>query len=98
MAILGSGRRGDLVSAPNRNELPWHFVASLIESIRKVRDGEDTIAGTRNACAPQNLAFELQGDALLKVARDGFGLVRYVQSPDRLHEFISRNTASTRSR
>ncbi len=40
----------------------------------------------------------VQGNALLKRFVDGFGLLRYVQSPGRLHEFISRNTASTRAR
>ena len=66
--------------------------------VMKVRFGVDTETSTRNACAPQNFAFELQRNALLKRFGDGLGLVRYVQSPDRLHEFISRNTASTRSR
>jgi RIO-like serine/threonine protein kinase len=41
---------------------------------------------------------KLQGNALLKLASDGFGLLRYVQSRGRLHEFISCNTASTRAR
>ena len=41
---------------------------------------------------------KFQGNALLKLASEGFGLVRYLQSPGPLHEFISRNTASTRAR
>ena len=30
------------------------FIAGLIEYVREVRDGEDTIASTRDARAPQN--------------------------------------------
>ena len=41
---------------------------------------------------------KLQGNALLELASDGFGLLRYVQSCGRLREFISCNTASTRTR
>ena len=41
---------------------------------------------------------KLQGNALLKLPSDGFGLLRYIQSRGRLQEFISRNTASTRAR
>ena len=36
-----------------------HLICS--ERTRKVRDGEDAIASTRDACAPQNIAFETSG-------------------------------------
>jgi hypothetical protein len=52
---LGSGRRGDLVSALRRNELSSHFATGFwFERIREVRAGEDAIANTRDACATQN--------------------------------------------
>jgi len=41
---------------------------------------------------------KLQGNALLELAGDGFGLLRYDQSCGRLLKFVSRNTASTRAR
>ena len=52
--------------------------------------------GTR--VLPRTSRLKLQGNVPLKLASDGFGLLRYVQSRGRLHEFISRNTASTRAR
>ena len=62
VAILGSARASrDLVSASRRNELSWRFAAGLNRVGREVRDGEDAIANTRDACAPQNIAFETSG-------------------------------------
>jgi hypothetical protein len=84
---------------PRRNNLFERVTSdSELSEREKVRDREDAIASTRDACAPQNTRVKLQGNALLKLASDGFGLLRYVQSGGRLREFISRNTASTRAR
>ena len=52
-------RAGSVISsrtrdASRRNELPRRFMAGLIEYVRKVRDGEDAIASTRDARAPRN--------------------------------------------
>ncbi len=54
------------------------------------------IRGTR--VLPRMSRLKLQGNAPLKLASDRCGLVRYIQSRGRLHEFISRNTASTLAR
>ena len=55
------GDSGERVAAgwfrrPRRNDLSWRFVAGLNRVGREVRDGEDAIANTRDACAPQNIA------------------------------------------
>ena len=55
-----------LVSASRRNELSWRFVAGVIRAyVREVRDGEDAIANTRAACAPQISRLKPQGNTLL---------------------------------
>src|SRR5262245_33742621 len=46
-----------LVSASRRNELPW--IAKAVRIQRKVRDREDALASTRDACAPRNLLCQL---------------------------------------
>jgi hypothetical protein len=44
-----------LVSASRRNSLFWCNLWCAIGAPEKVRDREDALAGTRDACAAQNL-------------------------------------------
>jgi hypothetical protein len=62
VAILGSARvsrAGFGVHAETIFEEFRHLICS--ERTRQVRNGEDAIANTRDACAPQNIAFETSG-------------------------------------
>ena len=54
MRYPGSGRRGDLVSASRRNELRFCPPERTFNAHGKVRDREDALASTRDACAPQS--------------------------------------------
>ena len=54
------------------------------------------IRGTR--VLPRMSRLKLQGNAVLKLASGGCGLLRYIQSRGRLHEFISCSAASTTAR
>ena len=50
----GAHASGVLVSASRRNELSFLLAAENERVSTEVRDREDAIASTRDACAPQN--------------------------------------------
>ena len=47
---------------------------------REVSAGKDAIVNTRMRVLPRLSRLKLQGNALLKLASDGFGSLRYIQS------------------
>ena len=99
MAILGSARvsRAGFGVAPKRTFLSLSgWLDRVGERSPRWRGGYRQHAG--RMCSPEYRALKLQGNALLELASDGFGLLRYIQSRGWLHEFISHNTASTRAR